>query len=82
MNLNKYREQIDNCDKEILKLLEKRFLISKLIGEYKRKEGLKVYDKKRETEILNKRVNESSLNKKFVFKFFRLLFKESKRLQK
>jgi chorismate mutase len=51
--LEKLRKQIDQLDKELVSILEKRFSIVKLIGEYKKEVGLPILDQKREQEVLD-----------------------------
>lgn len=82
MSLEKYRKEIDAIDKKLLQLFEKRFNVSKKVGEYKKKNKMKIFDKKREKEIIEKRTNETKLSSLFVKKLYKLIFKESKRLQK
>ncbi|MFC1485107.1 prephenate dehydratase [bacterium] len=53
MSINDLRSKISNIDKEIIELLNKRAETSLLIGEYKRRKGLSIYDMAREQEVLN-----------------------------
>ena len=48
MELNELRNQIDQIDKEMAVLFEKRMKIVKQIGEYKKENNLPILDKKRE----------------------------------
>lgn len=57
MELNKARTEINNIDKEIVKLLEKRFNIVNKIGHYKRKQNLPVYDEIREKQVIESCIN-------------------------
>ncbi len=52
--LKSLRNQIDNLDAEVLKLLIKRFEIIKKIGNYKKKHNLPVLQKSRTESIINK----------------------------
>ena len=52
-NLNMYREEINNIDKNIIALFLKRMNISEKIVEQKIKKNLKILDLDREKEILN-----------------------------
>ena len=54
MSLQTYRSSIDLIDNEIVKLLEKRKLYAKKIGEIKQKQGLNIFFNIRETEILHR----------------------------
>ena len=53
MELNQARIEINNIDKEIVKLLEKRFNTVNEIGHYKRKQKLPVYDEVRERQVVD-----------------------------
>ena len=53
MELNKAREEINNIDKEIVELLEKRFNIAYEIGCYKIEQNLPVYDEMREKAVVD-----------------------------
>ncbi len=57
MNLNKLREEIDNIDNNILKLLEQRMQIVKNVGELKHKSGGSIYRPEREQDILDRLKN-------------------------
>lgn len=76
------RKKIDKIDSQIFRLLKKRFGLSKEIGKYKKEKGFFVKDKEREKEIINKALKKSRLGKKFILSFYKLIFKESRRLQK
>ena len=52
--IEKLREQIDNLDNEIIRLLDARFDCSKAIGEEKKKLNAQVLDSSREQKILDK----------------------------
>ena len=77
-----HRKNIDKIDSKIMKLLEKRFESARKIGEYKKKTGIKLVDKKRENEILQDRIKNSRLSKDFTKKLFSVIIKESKKVQK
>ena len=47
-DLAQLREQIDEIDREIVRLYEERMQVSDRVGEYKIRTGRKVYDKERE----------------------------------
>jgi chorismate mutase len=70
------RKQIDVIDSKITLFLEKRFRITREISKQD-----KVRDKKREEEIICN-VQKSNLNKSFVKKLFKLILRESRRIQK
>ena len=50
--LNKYRDQIDQIDRQIIKLLEERFEVVRGVGEYKKAKGFPVLDAAREKQKL------------------------------
>ncbi len=52
--LDDYRKQINNVDKQMAELFEKRMEISKGIAEYKLKHALPIYDENREKEVIEK----------------------------
>jgi len=53
--IKKLREQIDEIDKKLLKILSERFRVTQRVGEYKKRHKLPALDKKREKEIFQKR---------------------------
>ena len=57
MELNKARTEINNIDKKIVELLEKRFNIVNEIGRYKIKQNLPVYDEIRERQVADNCIN-------------------------
>lgn len=79
--LESLREEINNLDKEMLDILEERFEICKEIAEIKKEQGMPVEDKKREDQIIQNKVNCTSLDSKFVKNLFALIFAESKSMQ-
>lgn len=52
--LNQYRNQINQLDDEIIALLDKRFAITKAVGDYKRANGIEVLNQAREEIIINR----------------------------
>lgn len=76
-----HRRKIDKIDHKLMKLLEKRLDSARKIGEYKKKNGMKIIDKKREKEILKDRVKNSKLSKDFTKKLFSVIIRESRRVQ-
>ncbi len=76
------RKQMDKIDKRIFYLLKKRFQISIELGKIKKKNDMKIRDIKRENKIIKNKIKSSGLDKKFIKDLYRLIFKESRRLQK
>ena len=57
MDIKILRNNIDNIDKEIVKLLEKRFEVVKGVIEYKLSNNLPILDEAREKEVLKKNLD-------------------------
>ncbi len=81
--LNELRIQINEVDDLILELLETRMDISKSVGNIKNKYSLKIYDKKRENEILQKLVEkiENKSHEKFIKNVYKEIFETSREIQ-
>ena len=54
MDIEKKRKDIDEIDDYIIKLFLKRMQVCGDIGRYKRENGLRAYDEKRENEIFER----------------------------
>ena len=52
MDLNELRNEINGIDDEILGLFLRRMALAKQVAEYKRENGLPIYQPQREQEIL------------------------------
>ena len=52
--INQSREKIDRIDREIVELFKERMLVSADVADYKRANGLPVYDPARERQLLAK----------------------------
>ena len=76
MELKIYRKQLDKIDSQVIKLLEKREKISKKIGQYKKKNKIKVQNKSREKQILKK------LNKNYLKHIFKIIMRNSREIQR
>lgn len=55
-DLNSLRENLDEVDKQMVALFEKRMALSRHIAEYKKAQGLPVLDAGRESRVLDSRV--------------------------
>lgn len=78
------RKQITGIDLEIIELLEKRFALSKEIGELKAEEGREVLDPSREAELArihSKAAREHGLPEELVSALFVRIINESRRIQ-
>ncbi len=52
--LQKLRKEIDDCDDEIVKLFSKRMKAVCKISEYKRENGIQIFDAEREKNLKNR----------------------------
>lgn len=81
--LKKYRDEIDEIDKQITELFEQRMNVSKEIAKFKKQQDIGILSAKREEEVIQK--NLSYLKNKdyrFVLEgFFRNLMNLSKLIQ-
>lgn len=81
--LNKYRNEIDEIDKKITELFERRMDISREIARCKKEQGIGILNAKREEEVIQK--NLSYLKNKdyrFILEgFYRNLMNLSKLIQ-
>ena len=53
-DLSEIREKIDRIDKEIVKLIEERLDIVEKVALYKKENNMKIFDRKREKEVIEK----------------------------
>jgi chorismate mutase len=65
-----------------MKLLVKRFEITKKIRIYKKANNLPVMDKQREEHVLREKTGSSGLPRKFIQDFYKIIFEESRRIQR
>jgi len=81
--LKEEREKIDLIDQKLLTLLNQRLRTALEIGKFKKEMGKKIYDSKREKEILKKlkRKNKGPLKEVDLKKIFRTIMKACRRSQ-
>jgi chorismate mutase/prephenate dehydratase len=81
--LKEEREKIDLIDQKLLTLLNQRLRIALEIGKIKKEMGKKIYDSKREGEVLKrlKRKNKGPLKEVDLKKIFRTIMKACRRSQ-
>lgn len=82
-DLQKLRVEIDEIDKELVRLLEKRMNISIKIGEYKEEKKIDIRDMGREEQIIESRLNylnNKNLNK-YLIELLKFIMKISKDIQ-
>ncbi len=83
MNIDKYRKEIDAIDNEILKLLNRRMIAVKTIGDLKQTTGSAIYRPEREKEILDrlKLLNNGYLNGDAIDAIFQEVFAVSRNIE-
>ena len=81
MNLQEYRARIDAIDDQITDLLKQRFALSQKIGEYKKQNGIAVYDKTREEAILSRAADGSNDLAAPVMAVYQTILEQSKKMQ-
>lgn len=83
MDLSECRKEIDNIDKELVKLFEKRMNVAINVAKYKIENNLPIFNEAREVEVIKKNVDR--LNNKEYSKltenFFNQLMALSRKLQ-
>jgi len=81
--LKKNRKELDLIDQKLLTLLNQRLRIVLEIGKIKKEMGKKIYDPKREKEVLEKlkRKNKGPLKEKDLKKIFTTVMKVCRRSQ-
>ncbi len=81
MNLSDIRRDIDRIDGEMLRLIAERMECSKRVAEYKRENGLPVFDAERERQILDSLSSRAGEHAKAVKMIYTTLMEQSKALQ-
>ncbi len=81
MKLNDIRKDIDRIDRELLCLIGERMECSKRVAEYKRANGMPVFDAKREKEILDSLSSCAGEYSKAVRMIYSTIMEQSKALQ-
>ena len=83
-DLKQLRQQIDECDNDLMELLARRMRICREIGQYKKEHNITVLQTGRYNEILDKRGAQGSLcgmGSEFVKQIFEHIHEESVRQQ-
>jgi chorismate mutase len=83
MGIDEWRREIDNIDREMLRLLSMRARLALKLGVLKTGAGLPLCDPDREREVLTEacRRNVGPLDDRAVARIFRRIIHESKRLE-
>ncbi|SHJ88377.1 chorismate mutase [Clostridium cavendishii DSM 21758] len=82
-DLDWYRQNIDEIDKELVELFEKRMSMVLKVAEYKKKNNIEIFHKDREIQVIEKNVNrlkDSDLSS-YTTRFFQTLMNLSKEYQ-
>lgn len=83
-DLDKIRQELDEIDLEIIKLIKKRIDLQPLVAEYKKANSLYISQPEREKELLNFRkkiANEFWISEELILKIFSDLIDEWKKIQ-
>lgn len=83
-NIEMLRQQIDICDNELLNILSKRFDVCRMIGAYKKENGIQVVQTNRYDKILQKclsQANNLGLSADFIKTIMSAIHQESVRQQ-
>lgn len=78
--LEDMRDQIDEIDQTILDLMSERMFIARMIGRYKLKNHMTIYQPERWNEIIRTRTKigtDKKLTKEFILKFIGIIHEES-----
>lgn len=82
MTLNDHRRRIDELDRELVRLLNRRAQMSIQLGQLKKETGLPMRDEAREESILRQvqRANPGPLDGHAIAAIFRAILSESRRI--
>lgn len=80
--MEKYRSKIEALDEKVFKLLEKRFEVVVKVGEYKKLNSLPIRNIEREKLLIEKAAKKTILKRKFIEKFYQLLFEYAYDIEK
>ena len=83
MNIEYYRTEIDEIDRELLRLLNRRARLAMKVGALKRVAGLPCSDPERERVVLStlQQANGGPLETRAITKLFRRIIRESRRVE-
>ena len=82
-DLNDLRNKIDGIDAQIVKLLLERFAVVKDVADYKKQNGLEIFQKGREAEVLKKIADKitSPDCKGYILDIYQTILETSKKSQ-
>lgn len=83
MNIQDYRQQIDEIDRQLVELFEKRMDVASAIGMEKKRQGLPVFDAVREHERLKtvRELTKNDMYKDRVEQIYVSLMDETKKVE-
>jgi chorismate mutase len=84
MKLEDLRKEIDKIDEKIFLLLKERFKLVRKIGKIKKSKSMKIYQPKREREILMKiarKARKYRIDPKEIIKIYKAILKASRKIQ-
>ncbi|EKD64213.1 MAG: chorismate mutase/prephenate dehydratase [uncultured bacterium] len=84
MKIDLLRQKIDKIDAKLVELIGKRFYISEQIGVIKKREGVKVFDKKREGDVMKSvegLAKKVGIGEKVIEKIYKIILVESRKRQ-
>ena len=83
MTIEHWRTEIDEVDRELLRLLNRRARLAIKVGALKQNAGLPCCDNERERDVLTalQQANSGPLDSRAVAKLFRRIIRESRNLQ-
>jgi chorismate mutase-like protein len=83
MNIEYWRNEIDDVDRELLQLLNRRARLAIKVGALKRTAGLPFCDPEREQVVLQtlQQANTGPLDRRAITKLFRRIIRETRRVQ-
>ncbi|MBD3245033.1 MAG: hypothetical protein GF335_03510 [Candidatus Moranbacteria bacterium] len=85
MELSEIRKQIDKIDKKLVELIKQRLDLIPEVAQYKLKNNIKRFQKKREAQIISrnrKRAKELKINPDLIEDILKRMIKESHRVEK
>jgi monofunctional chorismate mutase len=83
MIMDKFREEIDDCDRQLVTILKKRFNIVKRIGEYKKANNIPIVDSEREKKVYEKvrGLADENLSPDVIEKIYRVIISSAVNLE-
>lgn len=82
--IEKYRQELDSIDKELIDVLANRIRVVLDVGEFKRKNNIKPLDMKRWERVVKTRVSwakERGIDEAFIREILELIHKQSLKLE-